>query len=101
MSSYPTLISENEFEKVIAAIREKLTKGTPRPVLVAISGVPGAGKTTLALQLVKTLSQGEGLPNFAMNIPMDGYHLYRAQLSALPNSEEAHQRRGAEWTFDP
>lgn len=31
---------------------------------------------------------------------MDGYHLSRAQLSALPNPEEAHARRGAEFTFD-
>lgn len=31
---------------------------------------------------------------------MDGYHLTRAQLSALPNPEEAHRRRGAEFTFD-
>lgn len=33
-------------------------------------------------------------------IPMDGYHLTRAQLSALPNAQEAHRRRGAEFTFD-
>lgn len=31
---------------------------------------------------------------------MDGYHLSRAQLSALPNPEEAHRRRGAAFTFD-
>lgn len=31
---------------------------------------------------------------------MDGYHLTRAQLSAMPNSEEAHYRRGAAFTFD-
>jgi pantothenate kinase len=31
---------------------------------------------------------------------MDGYHLTRAQLSALPNPEEAHYRRGAPFTFD-
>jgi len=31
---------------------------------------------------------------------MDGYHLSRAQLSALPNPATAHARRGAEFTFD-
>jgi len=31
---------------------------------------------------------------------MDGYHLSRAQLSALPNPEHAHARRGAIFTFD-
>lgn len=32
---------------------------------------------------------------------MDGFHLTRAQLSAMPNAAEAHRRRGAHWTFDP
>lgn len=31
---------------------------------------------------------------------MDGYHLSRAQLSAMPDPERAHARRGAEFTFD-
>ena len=31
---------------------------------------------------------------------MDGYHLSRAQLSALPDPATAHARRGAEFTFD-
>ncbi|KAI8946972.1 P-loop containing nucleoside triphosphate hydrolase protein [Xylaria longipes] len=31
---------------------------------------------------------------------MDGYHLTRAQLSALPDPDTAHARRGAEFTFD-
>ena len=31
---------------------------------------------------------------------MDGYHLSREQLSALPDPVHAHARRGAEFTFD-
>jgi pantothenate kinase len=31
---------------------------------------------------------------------MDGYHLSRAQLSAMPDPKYAHDRRGAEFTFD-
>ena len=31
---------------------------------------------------------------------MDGYHLSRAQLSSMPNPQEAHDRRGAAFTFD-
>jgi pantothenate kinase len=31
---------------------------------------------------------------------MDGYHLTRAQLSAMPDPHTAHARRGAEFTFD-
>jgi pantothenate kinase len=33
-------------------------------------------------------------------VPMDGYHLTRAQLSAMPDPVQAHARRGAEFTFD-
>ena len=33
-------------------------------------------------------------------VPMDGYHLSRAQLSAMPDPELAHARRGAAFTFD-
>lgn len=38
--------------------------------------------------------------SIAAFVPMDGYHLTRAQLSALPNAAEAHARRGAVFTFD-
>ncbi|CAF9913390.1 hypothetical protein IMSHALPRED_001004 [Imshaugia aleurites] len=31
---------------------------------------------------------------------MDGYHLSRAQLSAMPDPTTAHRRRGAAFTFD-
>ena len=33
-------------------------------------------------------------------IPLDGYHLSRAQLSAMPDPATAHARRGAAFTFD-
>jgi pantothenate kinase len=36
----------------------------------------------------------------AVFVPMDGYHLTRAQLSAMPDPETAHFRRGAAFTFD-
>ncbi|XVE73016.1 hypothetical protein DITRI_Ditri11bG0084300 [Diplodiscus trichospermus] len=40
-------------------------------------------------------------PKVAIVIPMGGFHLYRSQLDAMENPEEAHARRGAPWTFDP
>ncbi len=39
-------------------------------------------------------------PSVCTIMPMDGYHLTRAQLDAMPNAAEAHARRGAHWTFD-
>jgi len=41
----------------------------------------------------------EAVP-IAAFVPMDGYHLTRAQLSAMPDPATAHARRGAEFTFD-
>lgn len=39
-------------------------------------------------------------PEIACYVPLDGYHLTRAQLAAMPNPEEAAYRRGAPFTFD-
>ncbi|KFZ17681.1 hypothetical protein V502_04462 [Pseudogymnoascus sp. VKM F-4520 (FW-2644)] len=74
--------------------------------LVAISGIPGSGKTTLALAITARLNASHAAshpssPLLAVYVPMDGFHLTRAQLSAMPNAAEAHERRGAPWTFDP
>lgn len=41
-----------------------------------------------------------GTASVAAFVPMDGYHLTRAQLSAMPDPVQAHARRGAEFTFD-
>jgi len=77
-------------------------------LLVAISGIPGSGKTTLAAKVSEGLNQkhaqeSPGTSNsqpLAAFIPMDGYHLSRAQLDAMPDSTTAHSRRGAAFTFD-
>ncbi|KAL8652612.1 MAG: hypothetical protein Q9210_002583 [Variospora velana] len=69
------------------------------------SAVPG--KTTLASLVARRLNQkhtdeepGCALQAIAAFIPMDGYHLSRAQLSAMPDSTIALARRGAAFTFD-
>lgn len=38
--------------------------------------------------------------NIAAFLPLDGYHLTRMQLSAMPDPNTAHARRGAAFTFD-
>lgn len=50
-----------------------------------------------SFETVKAL--GSDIPVAAF-VPMDGYHLSRAQLSAMPDPERAHARRGAAFTFD-
>lgn len=59
------------------------------------------GKTTLAKTVtnrLNALSSASTSP--AAFIPMDGYHYSRAHLSSMPNPTHAHDRRGAEFTFD-
>jgi pantothenate kinase len=73
-----------------------------------VSGIPGSGKTTLAALVSKRINDlyREDSPGCAGSsliaafIPMDGYHLTRAQLDAMPDPVNAHARRGAEFTFD-
>ncbi|KAI1395332.1 phosphoribulokinase/uridine kinase [Hypoxylon fuscum] len=79
-----------------------------RRLLIAIAGIPGSGKTTLSQIVTAALNARhaslhpevpEAVP-VAVFVPMDGYHLTRAQLSAMPDPALAHARRGAEFTFD-
>ena len=65
------------------------------------------GKTALAKLVVGGLNaiHNEQAPgctsiSIATSVPMDGYHLSRAQLSAMPDPTTAHRRRGAAFTFD-
>lgn len=51
----------------------------------------------------KHAAQSPGTHNgspLAAFVPMDGYHLSRAQLDAMPDPATAHARRGAAFTFD-
>jgi pantothenate kinase len=58
--------------------------------LLGIVGAPGAGKSTLAAQIV------EAVGPTAVLVPMDGYHLAEAELHRLGR----HERKGAIDTFD-
>lgn len=81
-------------------------------LLVGLAGPPGAGKSTLAHEVAKRINKiwlekdssfdsEVQLPDVAIVVPMDGFHLYRAELDAMENPKEAHARRGAPWTFNP
>lgn len=70
-------------------------------LLVGIAGRPGSGKTNLANMIVNRICNRSNNDIRVMAMPMDGYHLYRNELSQLPNSEYAFARRGAHWTFNP
>ena len=61
----------------------------PRQVL-GVAGEPGAGKSTVAAQLVTALAPR------AVLVPMDGFHLAQAELVRLGRAD----RKGAPDTFD-
>lgn len=62
---------------------------------VGIAGGAGSGKSTLARAV------GDALGNdVAIVLPMDGFHLSRAQLDSLSDPAHGHARRGAPFTFD-
>ncbi|KAI9900902.1 hypothetical protein N3K66_005164 [Trichothecium roseum] len=84
-------------------------------LLIGIAGIPGSGKTTLAsavtarLQALhnnNTITSSSPPPTsetpkvIAQCLSMDGFHLPRAALSAMPDPARAHARRGAAFTFD-
>ncbi|GBF88037.1 uridine kinase [Raphidocelis subcapitata] len=66
-------------------------------------GVAAGGGRGAALGGVSAGGSGRaaaGEAPVAVVVPMDGFHLYKRQLDAMPDPEEAYARRGAHWTFD-
>lgn len=95
-------ISPPILKNPIARILEYIDRSVQeeRRFLIALAGLPGSGKSTVAghweTEVTKQRTQGDFFV-----LGMDGFHLTKQQLSLLPNPEEAVARRGAPFTFDP
>jgi pantothenate kinase len=75
------------FDDLVARARA-LAAGRRR--ILGLAGAPGAGKSTLAARLVRSLGPA------AVLVPMDGFHLANAELERLGRRD----RKGAPDTFD-
>lgn len=81
---------------VLVSRIEKLLTAKNR-VVIAVAGVPGAGKSTLVGEVLQALTTKNIL---AQLLPQDGYHYYREELAKFDDPTEAFRRRGAPFTFN-
>ncbi len=96
----PALDTENmvTFDQLVDRARSLVAGG--RRAVLGLTGAPGAGKTTLAQELVTALASvpPAGLPPYewVVHVPMDGFHLADVELDRLQRRD----RKGAPDTFD-
>jgi pantothenate kinase len=92
-ATMPPLL-EQRVERLVAR-----QESSPTRSVIALVGVPGAGKTTLASRMAEVINTRTA-PDTMVALGMDGFHFTKAALQLFPNPAEAFARRGAPWTFD-
>ncbi|TFK71703.1 P-loop containing nucleoside triphosphate hydrolase protein [Pluteus cervinus] len=96
---------EHQAKELAQFLLDKLEHTPPSArLLVGIAGIPASGKSTFAQILTDfvnaTLIAQSTTPDRAILVGLDGWHLTRAELDAMPDPKLAHDRRGIHWTFD-
>lgn len=87
-------------EQLVGRIQRMLTSKLTAPVIVGITGPPGAGKSEFARAVVQAMLPPDTttwMGTAVAHIPMDGFHLADAELNRLGRRD----RKGAPDTFDP
>ena len=82
-------VQEAALDELVELARKLAVPGERR--ILGLTGAPGAGKSTVAQQLVDALG-----PELAVLVPMDGFHLANEVLIELGRLD----RKGAHDTFD-
>ncbi len=99
MADKPARLADPLSELLALLDASPQTSGVCGRVVVALAGLPGSGKSTVASQWAQAVNAQRGA-NTALALGMDGFHLSRAQLALFADPHAALMRRGAPWTFD-
>lgn len=86
-----------DFDQAVARLLQQLEEGKAR-WMIALAGLPGSGKSTVAALLSQSVNAAR--PGAMVALGMDGFHLTKVQLQQMPDPDAALARRGAPWTFD-
>ena len=82
-------VQDATLDQLVESAKALVVPGERR--ILGLTGAPGAGKSTVAEQLVTALG-----PDAAVLVPMDGFHLANEVLIGLGRRD----RKGAHDTFD-
>jgi pantothenate kinase len=91
-----------ELKDPLAHLLELMSRRSGKPerrIVIALAGLPGSGKSTMAARLADAVNARAGA-GVMVGLGMDGFHLTRAELARFADPAEAMKRRGAPWTFD-
>ena len=83
-----------QLQDPVAHLREWLHKPAPQGRwLIGVSGLPGAGKSTLAQRWAQEINALTGAELVAA-LSMDGFHLPKAALARFSDPQATFARRG-------
>lgn len=109
-------VSSNNVDALVKRSIDILETSGDSQVFIGIAGGPGSGKSTLVEMVSQAVN--DELQHSSIVIPMDGYHISRANLKKMPSDgvqigdvatgkdcttttfDDLMSRRGAPWTFD-